>query len=337
VFKSIAFPVNESSQVGEARRAAHRVAEGANLGESALGSLNIIVTELGTNLHKHAKEGELIIRCLESGNRAGVEVVSIDRGPGISDVARSLEDGYSTSGTQGNGLGSVKRLSSVFDVYSTPQGTVLVSQVWNGALPEANREPETGAICLPYPGESRCGDAWSKATLGHSWAIAVMDGLGHGVDAANAAEQAITIFEENSGIAPNLALQKMHGALRATRGAAGFLLHVNLQDRKIVCSGIGNISGGTVQGESHKNFVSLNGTLGHQAHRFQEFVYEWPRSSLMFFHSDGLQTKWKLSAYPGLQVRHPSLIAAVLYRDFRRSRDDVTVLVVKDSTRGGTS
>ena len=311
--------------------------EEVKLGENAQGSLNIIVTELGTNLHKHARNGELVIRRLESASGAGVEVLSIDRGPGIADVARCLEDGFSTTGTQGNGLGSIRRLSSVFDIYSTPQGTVTVAQVWNGAFAETNREPETGAVCLPYPGETRCGDAWAKMGSAKTLAVAMVDGLGHGVDAASAAELAIDIFEENSGLLPQLALQKMHGALRATRGAAGFLLQVNLQDRKIVCSGIGNISGGTVQGDICKSFVSLNGTLGHQAHRFQEFLYDWPPSSLMFFHSDGLQSRWKLSAYPGLQVRHPSLIAAVLYRDFRRSRDDVTVLVVKDSARGGMS
>ena len=53
-------------------------------------------------------------------------------------------------------------------------------------------------------------------------------------------------------------------------------------------------------------------------------------------HSDGLQTKWKLDAYPGLQMRHPSLVAAVLYRDYRRGRDDVTVLVARENARTGS-
>jgi hypothetical protein len=46
-------------------------------------------------------------------------------------------------------------------------------------------------------------------------------------------------------------------------------------------------------------------------------------------HSDGLLTNWSLDAYPGLLTRHPALIAGVMYRDFRRGRDDVTVLAVR--------
>ncbi|SAK57010.1 hypothetical protein AWB76_02388 [Caballeronia temeraria] len=47
-------------------------------------------------------------------------------------------------------------------------------------------------------------------------------------------------------------------------------------------------------------------------------------------HSDGLNTRWELSRYPGLSMRHPSLIAAVLYRDHARGDDDVTVLVARE-------
>jgi hypothetical protein len=48
-------------------------------------------------------------------------------------------------------------------------------------------------------------------------------------------------------------------------------------------------------------------------------------------HSDGLSSRWTLESYPGLKQRDSTLIAAVLYRDFGRSRDDATVLVVKEA------
>jgi anti-sigma regulatory factor (Ser/Thr protein kinase) len=337
VFKSISVPVTESSQVGEARRAARRLAEAAGFGENEIGTLNIIITEAGTNLHKYAKQGELIIRRLESGGRQGVEILSLDRGPGIRDVTRSLEDGFSTSGTQGQGLGAIKRLSSVFDIYSTEKGTAIVSQIWLGKRTESPAELETGAVCLPYPGETSCGDAWTKSSSAAMWSVAVADGLGHGTGAAEAAEQAVNLFDENPEVSLQVTMQRIHGALRATRGAALLLLQVHLRDRKITCAGVGNISACTVLGETSKSFVSLNGTVGHQAHRFQEFTYDWPQSALLIFHSDGLQTKWKLGSYPGLQVRHPALVAAVLYRDFRRERDDVTVLVVGNPFKGGAA
>jgi hypothetical protein len=51
---------------------------------------------------------------------------------------------------------------------------------------------------------------------------------------------------------------------------------------------------------------------------------------VLVLHSDGLTSHWKLAAYSGLHVRHAAVIAGVLYRDFRRANDDVTVVVVKE-------
>lgn len=332
MFKSLSIPVTESSQVGEARRMAHKLGQQAGLNETSLGNLGIVVTELGTNLHKHAKQGELILRRLQGKTGAGVEVLSLDRGPGITEVAKCMTDGYSTSGTTGNGLGSIKRLSTVFDIYSSTQGTALVSQLWIAPGP-GPADFETGAVCLPYPGEHLCGDAWTSAQTDNSCTLIVADGLGHGVHAAQAADQAIEVFQDNASLSPQLCLQKIHAALRSTRGAAVVILQA--ANQKIVYSGIGNVSGGILGADTSKSFVSLNGTIGHQAQRFQEFSYDWPRASLVFFHSDGLHSKWKLSQYPGLQMRHPSLVAGILYRDFRRERDDVTVVILRHGSKTG--
>jgi hypothetical protein len=64
--------------------------------------------------------------------------------------------------------------------------------------------------------------------------------------------------------------------------------------------------------------------------RLQEFTYEWPPSSLIILHSDGLTTHWALDRYAGLASRRPDVIAGVLYRDFRRVRDDATVVVARN-------
>jgi anti-sigma regulatory factor (Ser/Thr protein kinase) len=305
----------------------NKIGNELNFGETLLGSLGIVITEIATNLYKHAKQGELILRALREGEWSGVEVLSVDRGPGISDVSKCLEDGFSTAGTKGNGLGSIKRLSTVFDFYSNPQGTVLLAQIWNRA--PNGIFPQLGAVCIPYPGEHVCGDAWAWASTPTGHVLITADGLGHGKDAAGAADLAIEVFKESPGVTSALLLQALHSALRSTRGAAISILELNSRDKKIMCSGIGNISSGCVVGDSSKSFVSLNGTIGHHAQRFQEFSYDWPPASLIVVHSDGLQSKWKLSAYPGLQMRHPGLAAGVLYRDFRRDRDDVTVIVIK--------
>jgi hypothetical protein len=73
--------------------------------------------------------------------------------------------------------------------------------------------------------------------------------------------------------------------------------------------------------------VSMNGTLGHSVGRIQHFSYPWGKTSALIMHSDGLATRWNMDQYPGLAARHPALLAGVLYRDFCRRRDDVTILV----------
>jgi hypothetical protein len=92
---------------------------------------------------------------------------------------------------------------------------------------------------------------------------------------------------------------------------------------------VGNIAGRVVSSGQSRHLTSYNGTVGHEVHKIQEFTYPWPSDALLIMHSDGLTAHWNLEAYPGLMSRHASLIAGVLYRDFNRGRDDVTVLVVK--------
>ncbi len=73
----------------------------------------------------------------------------------------------------------------------------------------------------------------------------------------------------------------------------------------------------------------MNGILGHQSPRFTEFAYPWSAGSLLVMHTDGCRAHWRLDRYPGLARRHPSLIAAVLYRESRRGTDDATVVVAR--------
>ena len=75
--------------------------------------------------------------------------------------------------------------------------------------------------------------------------------------------------------------------------------------------------------------ASHNGTVGHHMPRIQEFTYPWNADSVVILHSDGLTSRWDLDRYPGIWTKHPSLISAMLHRDFWRRRDDVTVLVAK--------
>jgi hypothetical protein len=69
--------------------------------------------------------------------------------------------------------------------------------------------------------------------------------------------------------------------------------------------------------------------VGHQAHKFQEFIYPWNAESVLIMASDGISAQWHLDRYPGLLRRHAAVIAGLLVRDFGRGRDDTGVLVVR--------
>ena len=126
-------------------------------------------------------------------------------------------------------------------------------------------------------------------------------------------------------------LENVHSALRGTRGAAAAVALIDCEERLIRFAGIGNIAAAVVTDDKQRNMVSHHGILGHKVHKIQEFSYPWPKGGLVVLHSDGLSSRWALEAYPGLAVRQPMLTAAVLYRDFRRERDDASVVVLREA------
>src|SRR5690606_34360974 len=130
-------------------------------------------------------------------------------------------------------------------------------------------------------------------------------------------------------------LDTCHHALARTRGAAVATAKLIASAERGVFAGVGNIVGRVEASPAHRHLVSHNGTVGHTMRKVQEFAFPWPRGALLVMHSDGLGTHWDFASYPGLTVRHPGLIAAVLYRDYDRGRDDVSVVVVRN--RGGSS
>ncbi len=334
------YAVTEKSQVGEARRRIGELAERLNFGPTASEKVAITVTELATNLLKHAGEGELVVRALYTEQNTGIEILALDRGPGMANIGECLRDGYSTTGSLGQGLGAIKRLSTHFDCYSAPGlGSVLLVQLWAQSVtpPPVAELFVSGAISRPKPGEESCGDGWSLHTHRAGFTLLVCDGLGHGPEAAAATQQALRTFLAQP-LRPAIAqMEDIHAALRTTRGAAVAVAAVTVGPTSrepasggVEFVGVGNISGRVMMAEETRHLLSQNGIAGHQARKIQGFPQQWTKGALLILHSDGLGTRWNLAHYPGLRQRHPSLIAAVLYRDFTRGNDDATVVVVKE-------
>jgi anti-sigma regulatory factor (Ser/Thr protein kinase) len=323
--------VGDQSGIGEARRAANTIAAAAGFNETDAGKLAIAVTEAAANVLRHGNGGEILLRPVG----AGIEMLAIDKGPGIANLENALRDGQSTAGTAGIGLGAISRLASVFDVYTgNGLGTALAAQFYpsgNGRQPDVTAKPglEIGVAQSSYPGEVCCGDAWAWAAN----SLLVADGLGHGFPAAEAAAAAVEAFEGNWHRPVRDGVEAIHLALRPTRGAAVAIAQAEPNLHTVYFCGLGNISAFIVDGKSSRGMMSHNGTAGHEVYRIAQMEYAWPKDALLVLHTDGISAKWDLGAYPGLALRHPSLIAAVLYRDFRRQRDDATIVVARSRPR----
>jgi anti-sigma regulatory factor (Ser/Thr protein kinase)/serine/threonine protein phosphatase PrpC len=322
----------ESSQPGEVRRTVKNLASRLGFDETQQGKAAIVATELANNLVRHALRGSMLVQATSGPSGGILEMVAIDHGPGISNVEQSLADGYSTGGTPGGGLGAVRRLASAFDIHTTPgTGTAVLARL----LSSPRERPtiggfQVGGIRSCYPGESECGDAWDTAELGQTLKIMVADGLGHGALAAEAAAVAVRIFHEHAGRSTPAEIMDMaNGALRSTRGAAMAIAEIDADRQQLQYAGIGNIGAIIIEPTGVKSLVSVNGTVGATARKPQTFSYNWsPRATLVMF-SDGLLSQLRPDKHPGLLMRDPTTIAAVLYRDFKRGRDDATVVVAR--------
>ncbi len=317
--------IADSSDVGAARRTAAQLAHAAGLDETARGRIAIVVNELANNILKHATCGTLLLQRIGRGG-AGVEIIAIDAGPGMSNIDKCLADGYSTGGTAGNGLGAVQRLSNEFDIWSAASGTVVMSRVLGDATDRS--VAGVGGICVALKGEDACGDAWAVRRDDGSVLILVVDGLGHGLHASDAAQSALATFQESlSGSARQL-VEQMHETMQTTRGGAVAVARVEPDARQVNYCAVGNIAGRLQHSEGSRGLMSNNGIVGGKFRRLQEISYPWSGRAQMILHSDGLQSRWALESYPGLTSRHPAIIAAVLFRDFRRGHDDTTVVVL---------
>jgi anti-sigma regulatory factor (Ser/Thr protein kinase) len=321
---SVRAAADDVSQVGEVRRVAAAASRAADLDAVTAGRVAVVATEVAANVVRHGGGGEVLIRHLEAGDTRGIELLALDRGSGIADVGRALQDGHSTGGTPGTGLGAIQRLSTVFDIYTAAgKGTAVLAQVWT----RPPVEPVHGAVCLPKRGETECGDVWALHHLDAGWRVVVADGLGHGPQARAAA---IAVVEGVTTSRPGAAeaLVAAHLAARASRGAAAAVAEMQ-GPGEVGFSGVGNVGAVLLGTGPSRNLVSVNGTLGQGVVRPRLFTYPAAAGSLMVLYSDGLASRWSLDAYPGLQSRHPGVVAGVLYRDHSRQRDDVTVVAVR--------
>jgi anti-sigma regulatory factor (Ser/Thr protein kinase) len=285
----------------------------------------LAVTEAASNLHKHARQGAMLLRIGREGGRPGLEMVTIDAGPGLSDTSAALRDGHSTSGTLGIGLGAIRRLADFCELYSAPgHGTVLVARF--SAAPRTVTVRFAGLV-RPITGETECGDVFGAIETDGTLTGVLCDGLGHGPLAAAAAMEAVTAILEEPAAEPAALIERAHRRMGHTRGGAVGVVQVT--GPAIRYGGLGNIAATILADGTRKGMLSVPGIAGHQAGRIRQFEYAAPPGAAIVLHSDGISSRWEPQALPGLNNRDPLVVAAALLAEAGTHRDDAGVLVLK--------
>lgn len=331
----VSFSLTDRSFQNIVKRDITRLVESYDFSPGEVGKVNLIVSEMTSNLIKHnAEGGEILIKPIGV-NNTGIEIICLDKGPGMNDVNRMLEDGVSTAGTSGEGLGAIKRLSDEFDIYSAPDvGTFIIARLY-----KARHKPKVGAIkkfdvgvvMVPKAGETACGDGGVMRESIDKCQFLVVDGLGHGEFAQAASKNAGEAFLQHINLGPSEIIRNLHPAMKHTRGAVGNVATINLVHKTISYCGVGNIAGRIINGtEATKSIISYNGILGHNIPTtIHNHELPWSNNSTLILHSDGLKSKWDLTRYKDLLRHSPSLVAALMYKEFARGTDDTMVLVCR--------
>jgi anti-sigma regulatory factor (Ser/Thr protein kinase) len=325
--------VLDVSHVAEARRAI--VARAADLGfrEEAQGRVAIVVTEAAKNMLKHARGGRILVTASPLASDGSVlQLLLLDSGPGL-DPKAAMRDGFSTAGTPGTGLGAMQRMSDHFDVYSTSRGTAVLVEFRLGVGQRGKPGPmDFAALAVQRPGEKVSGDGWRLLRTGGGLVVMVADGLGHGLQAAAAAEAALAMMDSAFTGLEQL-MEDTHRALRATRGAAIGIARLGGGLLEFV--GVGNVACRVVAPEADgrarldKQMVSHNGTVGHAFRKKDAVRIEMPASAFVILHSDGLSSRFSMSDFPGLLDKTAPLVAGVLYQRLARHADDATIVVLR--------
>lgn len=329
----VSFPLSDRSYVSLVKKEIKKIAGNIGFSGNRLAEIEIIIAEITSNIIKYSTEGSILVKHFFKGSVEGIEIISIDNGPGMANVSLMLKDGVSTTHTLGQGLGAIKRLSDNFDIYSVPQsGTILLSRVFKN--PEADTTSKEifniTTLMVAKKGEIYCGDGYKYVIKKNSCKVLAFDGLGHGPEAQKASEAAVKSFMSIQNIDPAESLRVMNKEIKSTRGGVGMIFSIDLKTNSTSFCGVGNISARILSDGKLKNCISYNGIIGHA---FPNSLHTnnttWNKQDYLIITSDGLKTRWDTNNLTNILKHDPSIVAASLFKDFSRGNDDSLIIIVK--------
>lgn len=317
--------ITERSAIAAARRLARQSASKLALDPARMEEVAIVATEGATNILRYAGSGRMFVQPMKLPEGGRLAMVFADRGPGIADPERMMEDGVSGGGSAGLGLGAMRRLSDRFDLFTANDGTVIACEI-DGPGVHAAPGLDIAALLLTHPGETVPGDAYRVAHRDGRTDILVVDGLGHG---PRAAEAAADCLDATRGLAPDRALARAAEMLTGTRGSVAAALSLDPSAMTLSYAAIGNIATLRIRDGKQRRFAVRDGRIGGPKASAYTEEDDLRPGDLFIAHSDGLSTLRDLDRQGALLARSPLAIAGRLADRHFRGRDDATIVVVR--------
>ena len=178
-------------------------------------------------------------------------------------------------------------------------------------------------------GESTSGDACLVLESPGQVLVAVIDGLGHGRDAHEAALAALACIRANESSPLDTLLMRCHEALRHTRGAVIAVSRIDRQQHQLIHAGIGNIETRIIGAERTYHPVSINGIAGHSVRKIRSEIFPFHPGDLLVMHSDGISERFELS--PLARERDIQFLASQLVHAHGRHHDDQLLLILRET------
>lgn len=328
----VSFAADDRSYFSLIKKEIHKAAQEITISKARLNELDLIVAEMTSNLFKYSQGAEILMGVFSNEGNPYIELLSIDQGPGMVNPSRMMQDGVSTSNTMGAGLGSMKRLSDTFDLYSqSGWGTIVLSRVYLDGSKAVNRSGVTvSPLVVAKPGESTSGDGFVYKKSGTYYKFMLADGLGHGPEANRAVNEAATSFKVFPDTSPTETLRFLHPNIKKTRGAVMSVVGYDTKERRWTCAGIGNIAVRLFGPVNMRNHMSYNGIVGHNIPgSMNDQSYSADDYNQLMLCSDGIRTRIDLARYPQIYKHDPSVLAAAIYKDHARKTDDMSVVIIK--------
>jgi serine phosphatase RsbU (regulator of sigma subunit) len=186
-----------------------------------------------------------------------------------------------------------------------------------------------GIAGRPYPGEQVSGDDWQLDHHAHGFRVSMIDGLGHGQPAANAAAAAKALLASRPELGPVEALRACHAALFSTRGAAMWIANVYPTQSKLTYAGVGNVDARLWQEGRQHRLVAQRGIVGAALPTVRLYEVTLKHHWVLLVHTDGVREHFDADSLPDLLTSDPQAMADGILLAWGRPTDDALVLVAR--------